>query len=55
MQLLASENDEWAEIYPNLCLLEATQLLTPVSSVNCERDFSTVNFIFLSALDMFYI
>ncbi|XP_071060695.1 uncharacterized protein [Pseudochaenichthys georgianus] len=43
MQLLASEKDEWAEIYPNLCLLSSVGLVIPVSSVNCERDFSTMN------------
>ncbi|KAK5852473.1 hypothetical protein PBY51_023938 [Eleginops maclovinus] len=43
MHILASENDEWAEIYPNLCLLASAGLVIPVSSVNCERDFSTMN------------
>ncbi|KAK5924626.1 hypothetical protein CgunFtcFv8_017222 [Champsocephalus gunnari] len=43
MQLLASEKDEWSEIYPNLCLLSSVGLVIPVSSVNCERDFSTMN------------
>ncbi|KAK1901792.1 Zinc finger protein 862 [Dissostichus eleginoides] len=43
MQLLASEKDEWAEIYPNLRLLSSAGLVIPVSSVNCERDFSTMN------------
>ena len=43
MQLLASENDEWAEIFPLLSQLAAAGLVIPVSSVNCERDFSTMN------------
>ncbi len=43
LQLLASEHDEWAEIYPNLSLLASAGLVIPVSTVNCERDFSTMN------------
>ncbi|XP_034059599.1 zinc finger protein 862-like [Gymnodraco acuticeps] len=43
MQMLASENDEWAELYPLLGKLSAAGLVIPVSSVNCERDFSTMN------------
>ncbi|XP_056267618.1 uncharacterized protein LOC130191903 isoform X1 [Pseudoliparis swirei] len=52
MQLLASEKDEWAEIYPNLCLLASAGLVIPVSSVNCERDFSTMNRVKLSVLQV---
>jgi len=43
MSLLASECDEWAELYPCLSLLAGIGLVIPVSSVNCERDFSALN------------
>ncbi|XP_076592637.1 uncharacterized protein LOC143324214 [Chaetodon auriga] len=43
MSLLASECDEWGQIYPLLSHLAAVALVIPVSSVNCERDFSTMN------------
>ncbi|XP_036975521.1 zinc finger protein 862-like isoform X3 [Acanthopagrus latus] len=43
MTLLASECDEWGQIYPLLSRLAAIALVIPVSSVNCERDFSTMN------------
>ncbi|KAI9546634.1 hypothetical protein NQZ68_024532 [Dissostichus eleginoides] len=36
MQLLASEKDEWAEIYPNLRLLSSAGLVIPVSSVKTD-------------------
>ncbi|KAL7373292.1 hypothetical protein ABVT39_003142 [Epinephelus coioides] len=43
LTLLASEFDEWDNIYPCLSLLASIALVIPVSSVNCERDFSTLN------------
>ncbi|XP_059911000.1 uncharacterized protein LOC132460027 [Gadus macrocephalus] len=43
LRLLASECDEWGLIYPLLSRLAAIALVVPVSSVNCERDFSTMN------------
>lgn len=43
MSLLASEFDEWANLYPCLSLLAGIALAIPVSSVNCEHDFSTMN------------
>ncbi|XP_051247400.1 uncharacterized protein LOC127358382 isoform X2 [Dicentrarchus labrax] len=43
MTLLASECNEWGQIYPLLSRLAAIALVIPVSSVNCERDFSTMN------------
>ncbi|RXN12206.1 zinc finger protein 862-like [Labeo rohita] len=43
LSLLASEFDEWANLYPCLSLLASIALVIPVSSVNCERDFSTMN------------
>lgn len=43
MSLLASECDEWGQIYPLLSRLAAVALVIPVSNVNCERDFSMMN------------
>ena len=43
LTLLASEYDEWLDLYPCLSLLASIALIVPVSSVNCERDFSAVN------------
>ncbi|KAF3841518.1 hypothetical protein F7725_007380, partial [Dissostichus mawsoni] len=43
MQELASEVGEWGLLYPSLSKLAAIGLTIPVSSVNCERDFSTLN------------
>ncbi|KAK0134769.1 Zinc finger protein 862 [Merluccius polli] len=43
LRLLASEYDEWADLYPCLSLLASIALIVPVSSVNCERDFSAMN------------
>ncbi|XP_073718948.1 zinc finger protein 862 isoform X2 [Misgurnus anguillicaudatus] len=43
LSLLASEFDEWANLYPFLSLLASIALVIPISSVNCERDFSTMN------------
>ncbi|XP_061750011.1 uncharacterized protein LOC133549001 isoform X8 [Nerophis ophidion] len=43
LTLLASEFDEWDNVYPCLSLLAGIALVIPVSSVNCERDFSTLN------------
>ena len=40
---LASQHDEWREIYLSLSKLGAIALTVPVSSVNCERDFTTMN------------
>lgn len=43
MQELYSDFDELKLIYPNLAQLSAIALTIPVSSVNCERDFSAMN------------
>ena len=43
MQGLASEVGEWGQLYPSLSKLAAIGLTIKVSSVNCERDFSTMN------------
>ncbi|XP_062332851.1 zinc finger protein 862-like [Osmerus eperlanus] len=43
MTKLPSQHDEWCEIYPSLSKLAAIALMMPISSVNCERDFSTMN------------
>ncbi|KAL7383107.1 hypothetical protein ABVT39_004870 [Epinephelus coioides] len=43
MQELASDFDELKLLYPNLAQLSAIALTIPVSSVNCERDFSAMN------------
>jgi len=43
MSKLASQHDEWCQIYPSLSKLAAIALTVPISSVNCERDFSTMN------------
>ncbi|XP_054483270.1 uncharacterized protein LOC129116382 [Anoplopoma fimbria] len=43
MTRLASQIDEWGQLYPGLNKLAAIGLTIPVSSVNCERDFSTLN------------
>ena len=43
LTLLASEYDEWLDLYPCLSLLASIALIVPVSSVNCERDFSAMN------------
>lgn len=40
---MASGYDELHLLYPNLSLLSAIALTIPVSSVNCERDFSAMN------------
>ncbi|KAJ8359386.1 hypothetical protein SKAU_G00159110 [Synaphobranchus kaupii] len=37
------EYDELHHLYPNLSQLSAIALTVPVSSVNCERDFSIKN------------
>ena len=42
LTLLASEYDEWSDLYPCLSLLASIALIVPVSSVNCERDFSAM-------------
>ena len=36
MQRLASQIDEWGQLYPGLCQLAAIALVIPVSTVNCE-------------------
>ncbi|XP_073719274.1 uncharacterized protein [Misgurnus anguillicaudatus] len=36
LSLLASEFDEWANLYPFLSLLASIALLIPISSVHCE-------------------
>ncbi|XP_049447599.1 uncharacterized protein LOC125898031 [Epinephelus fuscoguttatus] len=43
LTLLASEFNEWDNIYPCLSLLAGIALVIPVSSMNYERDFSTLN------------
>ncbi|XP_036001539.1 zinc finger protein 862 [Fundulus heteroclitus] len=43
LQLMASGYEELHLLYPNLSLLAAIALTIPVSSVNCERDFSAMN------------
>nr|XP_055052185.1 uncharacterized protein LOC129437856 [Misgurnus anguillicaudatus]XP_055052186.1 uncharacterized protein LOC129437856 [Misgurnus anguillicaudatus] len=43
LSLLESEFDEWANLYPFLSLLASIALVIPISSVHCERDFSTMN------------
>ena len=43
LTLLASEYNEWLDLYPCLSLLASIALIVPVSSVNCERDFSAMN------------
>jgi len=43
MQELASDFDELKLLYPNMAQLSAIALTIPVSSVNCERDFSGMN------------
>lgn len=43
MGKVASQYDEWGQLYPSLSKLAAIVLTVPVSSVNCERDFSTMN------------
>ncbi|CAL8371345.1 unnamed protein product [Arctogadus glacialis] len=43
MQGLASEVGEWGQLYPSLSKLAAIGQTIKVSSVNCERDFSTMN------------
>ncbi|KAK5855574.1 hypothetical protein PBY51_007239 [Eleginops maclovinus] len=43
MTAMASGYDELHLLYPNLSLLSAIALTIPVSSVNCERDFSAMN------------
>ncbi|KAG5275785.1 hypothetical protein AALO_G00124530 [Alosa alosa] len=40
---LASQHDKWYQIYPSLSKLAAIAFTVPISSVNCERDFSTMN------------
>ncbi|CAB1425946.1 unnamed protein product [Pleuronectes platessa] len=43
MQELASDFVQLKLLYPNLAQLSAIALTIPVSSVNCERDFSAMN------------
>ncbi|KAM3838264.1 zinc finger protein 862-like [Diretmus argenteus] len=43
MRELASQYDELSQLYPCLSKLAAIALTVPVGSVNCERDFSTMN------------
>ncbi|KAK0137821.1 Zinc finger protein 862 [Merluccius polli] len=43
MNDLTSKYEEFGVLYPNLCKLAAIALTVPLSSVNCERDFSTMN------------
>ncbi|KAJ8351946.1 hypothetical protein SKAU_G00234220 [Synaphobranchus kaupii] len=43
MQELTSKYEEFGVLYPNLNQLAAIALTAPISSVNCERDFSAMN------------
>ncbi|KAK7880350.1 hypothetical protein WMY93_033006 [Mugilogobius chulae] len=43
MSKLSSQNEEWGQLYPGMSQLAAIALTVPISSVNCERDFSTMN------------
>ena len=43
MRELASQYDELGQLYPCLSKLAAIALTVPVGSVNCERDFPTMN------------
>ncbi|KAM9354951.1 uncharacterized protein KZ484_013126 [Pholidichthys leucotaenia] len=43
MTMLACQNDEWGQLYPSPSQLAAIALTVPISSVNCERDISTMN------------
>ncbi|KAF3856799.1 hypothetical protein F7725_017522 [Dissostichus mawsoni] len=40
---LSSKYEEFGVLYPTISQLAAIALTVPVSSVNCERDFSTLN------------
>nr|XP_020448943.1 uncharacterized protein LOC109956295 [Monopterus albus] len=40
---LSSKYEEYGNLYPTLSLLASIALTVPLSSVNCERDFSTMN------------
>ena len=40
---VASQYGELGQLYPCLSKLAAIALTVPVGSVNCERDFSTMN------------
>lgn len=51
MGRLSSQNDEWAQLYPSISQLAAIALTVPISSVNCERDFSTMNRVRNTALE----
>ncbi|KAL3056819.1 hypothetical protein OYC64_019321 [Pagothenia borchgrevinki] len=39
----SSNYEEFGVLYPTVSQLAACALTVPVSSVNCERDFSTLN------------
>jgi hypothetical protein len=43
MKELTSQYDELSQLYPCLSKLAAIGLTIPLSSVNCERDFSIMN------------
>lgn len=45
MNDLSSKYEEFGVLYPNLCKLAAIALTVPLSSVNCKRDFSTMNMV----------
>lgn len=45
MGKLSSQNNKWAQLYPLMSKLAAIALTVPISSVNCERDFSTMNMV----------
>lgn len=42
MSKMASQTDEWGLLYPCLSQLSAIALTVPISTVNCERDFSAM-------------
>lgn len=43
MNLLGRECNEWGRVYPLPSRLAAVALVILVSSLNCERDFFTMN------------
>lgn len=49
MEKLAAQivGAEWGQLYPGLSKLAAIDLSIPISSVNCEHDFSTLNRVIL--------
>lgn len=52
MTLLASECDKCGPIYSLLSRLAASALVIPVSSVNCERDFTTMTSVWTDSMSV---